>query len=111
MKHKNPFLGEIELTKVGETTKNLMGESRVDTVYTDSRQNYYIQTWTTTGGDPIPMVFLRKEVAALIAEIESRLNPTYEKSKNRKCYCGNPVDTTNPDCDHFNLCAEHASDS
>lgn len=34
-----------------------------------------------------------------------------EKRINRKCYCGNPVDTTNPDCDAFNLCKDHAADS
>lgn len=74
MKYKDPFMGEIELTKVGETSKHLGGESRVDTIYTDSRHNYYIQTWSTLGGDPIPMAFLRKEAAELIAHVESRLN-------------------------------------
>lgn len=34
-----------------------------------------------------------------------------EKYLNRKCYCGQPVDTTNPDCDAFNLCKEHSADS
>lgn len=33
------------------------------------------------------------------------------KSLNRKCYCGNPVDVSDPDCDSFNLCKEHAADS
>lgn len=32
-------------------------------------------------------------------------------SKERKCYCGQPVDTTNADCDYFNLCKDHAADS
>lgn len=26
------------------------------------------------------------------------------------CYCGNPVDTSNPDCVTFNLCKEHQMD-
>lgn len=26
------------------------------------------------------------------------------------CYCGNPVDTSNPDCVTFNLCREHQMD-
>ena len=28
----------------------------------------------------------------------------------KKCYCGKPVDTSNPDCVDFNLCKEHADD-
>lgn len=28
----------------------------------------------------------------------------------RKCYCGNPVDLSNPDCTAYNLCKDHASD-
>jgi len=27
------------------------------------------------------------------------------------CYCGNPVDTSNPDCVTFNLCKEHQMDT
>jgi len=27
------------------------------------------------------------------------------------CYCGNPVDTSNPDCVTFNLCKEHQMDA
>ena len=65
----DPFLGKIELTKKGETSMNLMGESRVDTIYTDERGNYWIDTWTTTGGDPIPMKFLRKELIEMIIDI------------------------------------------
>jgi len=26
------------------------------------------------------------------------------------CYCGNKVDTTNPDCVEYNLCKEHQMD-
>jgi len=26
------------------------------------------------------------------------------------CYCGNPVDISNPDCATYNLCKEHAMD-
>lgn len=33
-----------------------------------------------------------------------------EKYLNRKCYCGNPVYTEDPDCDFYNLCKEHADD-
>jgi hypothetical protein len=31
-------------------------------------------------------------------------------SGNNLCYCGNPVDTTNPDCIEYNLCGEHSMD-
>ena len=34
-----------------------------------------------------------------------------EQTTEAKCWCGNPVDTTNPDCVDFNLCREHESDS
>ena len=27
------------------------------------------------------------------------------------CYCGKPVDLTNPDCIDFKLCEEHADDA
>jgi hypothetical protein len=67
--HKDPFRGEVELTKVGETTKSMVGESRVDTIYKDDKGNLYIDTWTTTGGDPIPMTFLRKDLVELIKEM------------------------------------------
>lgn len=69
---KDPFLGEIELTKLGETSKHLMGESRIDTIYVDERGNYYIDTWTTTGGDPTPPIFLRKEIVDKIVELSKQ---------------------------------------
>jgi hypothetical protein len=72
MKIINAFLGEIELTKLGETSRNLMGESVVDTIYVDERGDYYIDTWTTTGGDPIPMKFLRKELIDKINELSKQ---------------------------------------
>ena len=33
-----------------------------------------------------------------------------DKKQAPKCYCGKPVDLTNPDCDFYNLCKDHASD-
>ena len=65
----DPFMGEIELTKLGETTRNMVGESVIDTIYTDEQGNYWIDTWTTTGGDPIPITFLRKELIEKIINI------------------------------------------
>jgi hypothetical protein len=67
--HKDPFVGEIELTQVAETSMHLMGESRIDTIYSDARSNLYINTWVTTGGDPIPMVYLRKELVDIIKKL------------------------------------------
>ena len=64
--HLNPFLGEIELTEVAETSMHLMGETRVDTVYSDVIGNLYINTWITTSSDPLPMVYLRKELVDII---------------------------------------------
>ena len=31
-------------------------------------------------------------------------------SDDELCYCGNPVDTSNPDCVTYNLCKEHELD-
>lgn len=75
IKYKDPFLGEIELEKVGETSMNLMGESQVDTIYVDVKGNFWICSWVTTGGDPVPMRFLRKELIDKIVEIESNKTP------------------------------------
>jgi len=34
-----------------------------------------------------------------------------QEKKRTKCYCGKPIDFSNPDCAAFNLCKDHASDS
>ena len=34
-----------------------------------------------------------------------------EQEKRTTCHCGNPIDTTNPDCMEFNLCKDHATDA
>jgi hypothetical protein len=34
-----------------------------------------------------------------------------EKWGLKLCYCGNPVDMSNPDCVEFNLCEEHQMDA
>ena len=74
--YKDPFLGEIELLKVGETSMNLIGESVVHTIYTDKNNgHYYIDTWTTMGGDPIPMKIIPKRVIDKIIEIENEKLP------------------------------------
>ena len=31
-------------------------------------------------------------------------------SNDKLCYCGNPIDKTNPDCVEYNLCKEHQLD-
>ena len=73
MKYKDPFLVEIELTKVGETSMHLIGESRVDTIYQDVKENLWIATRFTTGSmDEIIMTFLRKEIVDEIVEIKTR---------------------------------------
>ena len=72
MKYTSPFLGEIDLTKLGETSKHLMGESRVDTIYVDEGGDYYIDTWTTTGGDNPQLMFLRKEIVDKINELSKQ---------------------------------------
>jgi len=71
---KDPFVGEVELTEVGETSRHAVGENIVDTIYEDDRGNYWIDTWSTTGGDPQPMMFLRKD---LVEEIINARNDKY----------------------------------
>lgn len=45
--------------------------------------------------------------------VENKLESNNEDeldSDNELCYCGNPVDTSNPDCVLHNLCKEHEMD-
>ena len=39
--YKDPFIGEMNLLKVGETSMHLMGESVVHTIYTDEFNGHY----------------------------------------------------------------------
>jgi len=69
IKYVDPFLGEIELIKIGETAHNAVGELVIRTVYTDNWGNYYISTWSTLGfAGEIPMVVVLKEVADIITD-------------------------------------------
>jgi hypothetical protein len=75
-KYKDPFLGEIDLIKVGETFMDLIGESIVHTIYTDRfNGHYYIDTWATTGGDIIPMKIIPRRVIDKIVQIENERLP------------------------------------
>ena len=69
MNYTDPFRGEIQLKKLGETPISKDGESIVDTIYTDELGNYYIDSWATCGGDKQPMLFLRKELVDKIKEL------------------------------------------
>ena len=75
MKYKDPFIGEIELTEIGETSMSGMGEIVIRTVYTDERGNYHIDAWSTTGGDRTPMTFIHKSVIEIILENERNKLP------------------------------------
>ena len=72
MIYKDPFFGEIELKKLGETSINAVGESVVDTIYIDERGNYYIDTLVTCGNDKQPMLFLRKTLIDKINELSKQ---------------------------------------
>jgi hypothetical protein len=64
--------GEIELEKIGQTSMYMAGEDRIDTIYTDKRGNFWIETMTTFSGDGLkaePMVMLRKGLVDLIGEL------------------------------------------
>lgn len=53
---------------------------------------------------------LVKNWGSTYLELKKVNNPSVETITIKKCYCGKPVDTKNPDCVDFNLCAEHADD-
>ena len=59
MKYKSPFLGEIELKKLEETSKHAIGETIIETIYIDSWGNYYIDHWLV-GSDRQPMNIITK---------------------------------------------------
>jgi hypothetical protein len=65
--YKDKFLGEIELTEIGESSLFIMGESRLDAIYTDDRDNIYIFTWSSVGNNyPLNPIYLRKEIVDII---------------------------------------------
>lgn len=71
---ENPFLGKIEITKVGQTSMAAQGEIRIDTIYEDERGGLYIDTFITTDfdKDKQPMIFLRKEIVDIIKNLENK---------------------------------------
>ena len=73
MTYIDPFLGEIELTKIGETSKHMMGESVIYTVYKHNDRNefYYVDTHHI-GGKSIPMELISKKIINLINVYEKR---------------------------------------
>lgn len=71
MKYKDPFLGEIELEKIAEDRRYGVGEFVVDTIYTDTRGNYYVHTWTTAHDSEIPIRVIRKSWIDKINEFKN----------------------------------------
>ena len=64
IKYQDPFMGEIELTELFQTTKHMQGETRMDTLYSDGRGNIYIETGLV--GQDFSMTFIRKEIVDAI---------------------------------------------
>jgi hypothetical protein len=71
MKHNDPFLGEIELKKLGKTSRHLGGESIIETIYVDNWGNYYIDTYLI-GGDKQPMSKITKSLFDRITELSKQ---------------------------------------
>lgn len=72
MIYKDPFVGDIELTKLGETPNRFgMGECVNEIIYTDERGNYYVQTCGSYNmlSDKIDMIFLNKSLIDKIKEL------------------------------------------
>ena len=79
---KDPFMGEIELEKLDETSLYAVGESRVDTIYSDKRGNFWIETTTSSDGmfEPEPMLFIRKGLVDLITQLNQNKDDKYGKA-------------------------------
>lgn len=75
MKYIDPFLGEIELHKVGETSTNAVGESVVRTVYVDNQGHYYLDVWTTVGTDKERMTIIHRDAIEMILNNERNRLP------------------------------------
>ena len=68
MKYKDTFLGEIDLKKLGESSRHLIGESIIETIYVDDLGNYYIDTWLI-GGERQPMKIITKDLMDRINQL------------------------------------------
>ncbi len=74
MIYKDRFLGEIELTKIGETPmRHMMGCEANEMIYKDERDNIYIDFYNSLS-DPlqprkIDLVFLPKILVNKIKEV------------------------------------------
>lgn len=79
---KDPFMGKIELEKLDETSLHAVGESRVDTIYSDKRGNFWIETTTSSDGmfEPEPMLFIRKGLVDLITQLNQNKDDKYGKA-------------------------------
>ena len=71
MKYKDTFLGEIELKKLGESSRHLMGESIIETIYVDDWGNYYIDTHLI-GGEKQPMKKITKVLLDRINQLSKQ---------------------------------------
>jgi hypothetical protein len=71
MKYKDTFLGEIELKKLGESSRHLMGESIIETIYVDDCGNYYIDTHLI-GGEKQPMKKITKNLLDRINQLSKQ---------------------------------------
>jgi len=76
MKYTDPFIGEVELIKVGESTNNGLGEFVSRTVYYEPiTKNYYIDIISSAGyfGSQ-KMIIINKDVAKIITNYENNIN-------------------------------------
>ena len=74
MIYKDPFLGDIELEKLITITRNMVGETVVETIYDDNRGNYFIQTLHVDDSKS-SMYRLRKEVVDAIVVANRKIKP------------------------------------
>ncbi len=104
-------------SKLAEVIKELSDDlkkyGRLDDEEMDELEYEYdwSNSWTLTMGDSDEPVYDCKEIEQMFQDWLSK-NVTDNSTQKRKttCYCGNPIDYSNPNCDAYSLCKDHAMD-
>ncbi len=65
---KDPFLGEIEVEIIDQSSKHGMGESVYENIYKDKHGNFYIETFNLMAPEDKNMVVINKRQAEIISK-------------------------------------------
>lgn len=83
--YKDPFRGELVLTKVNQRSMNAMGEDRVDSLWADDRGGLYWFIESSAAIEPIEPIYVSSYIAQMIGE-SVRMRHRYF-GESRKCLC------------------------